>query len=135
MATKTPAADPLAGLPVATPKAPRTVKAAGAPAASGNVVNLGAAKAARKRNRLTGDQYKQARDFARSATGYNETSPIWGKRMTEVLTTVEAEIQEAMNDVQVGNDADALDRLGRALTFNQELQKRIATNQVIAAQR
>ncbi len=135
MASKTPATDPLAGLPAAGPSKPRAVKTSGAPAASGNVVNLTAAKAARKRKRLTGDQFKQARDFARSATGYGNTSPIWGKKMIEVLTSIETNLAQGIEDVLNGHASSGVVAVEKALLFNRELQKRIATNQIISAQR
>lgn len=115
--------DPLAGLPVATAKPAPQPKAA--PAAGGNVVNLASAK---KKRKLSGDDYKNARDFARSATGYNDTSPIWGKRMPVVLMEIEELLDLATKGLGSGNEVE------QALLLNRELQKRLATNQLISAQ-
>lgn len=119
--------DPLAGLPVATAKPAPQPKAA--PATGGNVVNLKAAKAKRK---LSGQAYKDARDFARSATGYNDTSPIWGKRMAVVLMEIESRLADGISTAIGGGDPIA--ELEDALALNRELQKRLATNQLISAQ-
>lgn len=114
--------DPLAGLPVAAPKA--------APAPSGNVVNL----STHKKKRLTGQAYKDARDFARKATGYDSSSPIWGKRLPTVLTEIEATLEKAGEEADTGNLIEALDGIRAALELNRELQKRVATGQLISAQ-
>lgn len=133
MPTKT---DPLAGIPSATTKPARQ---AAAPV-GGSVVNLATAKAERKRRRLTGQEYKDARDFARRQTGYNDTSPIWGKRMPQVLTDIEAILAEvetivgAFNDVTSPGSLRAYDAIQTALQLNRELQKRVATGQLIGAQ-
>ena len=127
-APTTPEIDP-ATLPVIAPKAKRTPKAA-APAPT----NIATARAASKRRKLTGDDYKQARDFARKTTGYNETSPIWGKRLNVVLVDIETMLVEADGNLSGGAYADAAAALAQALEFNRELQKRVATGQLIAAQ-
>jgi len=120
--------DPLAGLPVATAKAPRATKPTAAP---NGVIDLSAARSERKRRKLTGQAYKDARDFARKATGYDDTSPIWGKRLPAVLTEIEAllDLSESHPDF-----TSEVDRIERALFLNKELQKRVATGQLIGAQ-
>lgn len=115
-------------LPVITPKAKRTPKAT----ATGTPTNIATARAARKRARLTGDDYKQARDFARKTTGYNETSPIWGKRLIEVLVEIEALLDFGTPNAHA--PMTQKERVDQALLFNRELQKRLATGQLIAAQ-
>jgi len=127
--------DPLAGIPIGTAKPARKPKGAlviPTVVPGSTVINLAQAKS--KRHKLTGEAYKQARDFARGATGYNDTSPIWGKRLNVVLTEIETKlnyVSEALND---GRYIDATDDLEQALLWNKELQKRIATGQLIAAQ-
>jgi len=127
--------DPLAGIPTATaktarriysPTKPRTAKAV----STGNVIDLSAAK----KRKLTGQEYKDARDFARKTTGYNDTSPIWGQRMPVVLTDIERLLQKAKDQIDNGSYGDGLAFLDDALLLNKELQKRIATGQLIGAQ-
>lgn len=124
--------DPLAGIPLSTAspaRTPRPAKVAAVP--GGNVVNLAQH---RKKKRLTGEAYKQARDFARGVTGYGDTSPIWGKKLPEVLTEIEARLVEAEHRIVAGDYGDAQMGVQAALEFNRELQKRVATGQLIGAQ-
>lgn len=126
MATAT---DPTLGVPTVAPKAPRKVKTSAAPAP----VSIATARAASKRRKLTGGEYKDARDFARKTTGYNDTSPIWGKRLIDVLVGIEAILAQQIEYLNTGALPDQIE-LERALLHNRELQKRIATGQLIAAQ-
>ena len=117
---------------VPVPAKPKRIKvSASAPAAP---TSIATARAARKRRRLTGSEYKSARDFARGVTGYNDTSPIWGKPMVDVLMSIAALLEEYISDN--GGTAHFAGHINiqQALTLNRELQKRIATNQVIAHQ-
>lgn len=116
-------ANPLAGLPngvSATPNVPVP-----------GVINLAQAK---KKRKLTGQQYKDARDFARGVTGYNDKSPIWGKRMNVVLNDIEANLNDASRFLNSGDYMAAETAIEAALKYNQELQKRLATGQLIGAQ-
>ena len=126
--------DPLAGIPIGTAKPARKVKGFPLVTSPTPVISLAAARATHKRRKLTGEQYKQARDTARAATGYGPTSPIWGHKMSDVLMTIEATLSEAEEAVADGRYADANDHLRDALRYNQELQKRVATGALIAAQ-
>lgn len=128
--------DPLAGIPLATAK-----PAVAAPASTTpnvpvpGVINLAQAK---RRRKYTSDQYKQARDFGRKATGYDSSSPIWGKRLPEVLMAIETQLVNA-ETLLTGtgssvNTAQALTDVIEALQLNRELQKRLATNAVISSQ-
>ena len=130
MATKT--INPLAGIRVGGVKQAPGIFTA--PLVSGAPITIAQGKANLKRKRLTGEAYKQARDFARKTTGYNDTSPIWGKRMNVVLTDIETLMERIGTQIGNGDYADAEDTLQLALGLNQELQKRIATGQLIAAQ-
>lgn len=120
MATKT--ADPLAGVPVAGASPAK-------PAA--NVINLAQAK---KKRKLTGEDYRNAVKFARGITGYDDTSPIWGKKMVVVLAELLERLDTTNGFINAGDLIEALDSLKDAQTSVTELQKRIATGQVIKAQ-
>jgi hypothetical protein len=122
--------DPLAGIPTATAKPARKPLATAVPVSTGNVINLSAAK----KRKLTGQEYKDARDFARKTTGYNDSSPIWGKRMPVVLTDIETLMDNARENLGNGSYGTAMAELDAALELNRELQKRIATGQLIGAQ-
>jgi len=126
--------DPLAGIPIGTAKPARKVKGFPLVTSPTPVISLAAARATHKRRKLTGEQYKQARDTARAATGYGPSSPIWGKRMDEILMTIENSLSEAEVAVQDGRYQDADDHLRDGLEYNRELQKRVATGALIAAQ-
>ena len=117
-------------VPVPVPAKPKRIKVS-APAAP---TSIATARAARKRKRLTGEEYKSARDFARGVTGYNDTSPIWGQPMVNVLVSIATSLEFAIDQIRTSGSGDYLVALEEALTFNRELQKRIATNQVIAHQ-
>jgi len=122
------AEDTILGVPV--PAKPKRIKVS-APTAP---TSIATARAARKRKRLTGEEYKSARDFARGVTGYNDTSPIWGQPMVNVLVSIATSLEFAIDQIRTSGSGDYLVALEEALTFNRELQKRIATNQVIAHQ-
>lgn len=124
--------DPLAGIPIGTAK-PAKVKGFPLVTSPSPVISLAAARAGHKRRKLTGEQYKLARDTARAATGYGPTSPIWGKTMADVLMTIENSLSEAEVAVQDGRYQDADDHLREGLEYNRELQKRVATGALIAA--
>lgn len=124
---KTTVPDPLAGIPLASAK-PVAAPASTTPNVPvPGVINLAQAK---RRRKYTAEQYKQARDFGRKATGYDSTSPIWGKRLPEVLMQIEALLTVALPGANSGQEAT----LREALELNQELQKRLATNAVISSQ-
>ena len=59
--------------------------------------------------------------FAAQMSGYTSASPIWGKRVPEVIDMVEKAID--------------LGSYGEAKTLLQEFRKRIAKGQLIKAQR
>lgn len=128
--------DPLAGIPIGTAK-PAKVKGFSlitkTPSPS-PLISLSAARANHKRRKLTGEQYKQARDTARAATGYGPGSAIWGQKMSHVLMTIENYLSEAEEAVADGRYSDADDSIREALDYNRELQKRVATGALIAAQ-
>ena len=118
--------DPLAGIPVATAKPAKVAKTA----PSGSVINLASAK---KKRRLTGDDYQNAKKFAASMVGYDSTSPIWGKRLPVILAEVLERVEDAQVNI-VGDPSAAQDELIVVKTLVQELQKRIAFGQVMKAQ-
>jgi len=128
--------DPLAGIPIGTAKPAKVKGFPLQPAGPGltPVISLSAAKATRKRRKLTGEQYKQARDTARAATGYGPGSVIWGRMMSAVLVDIETMLTESEEAILDGRYADANNHLRDALSYNQELQKRVATSALIAAQ-
>jgi hypothetical protein len=122
MPTKKTISDPLAGIPTGTARAPR-------PAPS--VINL---NAARKRRTLTGQAYKDAQKFARDMVGYDNTSPIWGKRLINVIGDVDARLEDATTALGSGDYGFAEDSLRQAHTYITELKKRLAYGQVMKAQ-
>lgn len=71
-----------------------------------------------KRKRLSKEAYTAQRTLARTLIGYDNTSPIWGKTVPEVLDMIETEIN-------AGNLANALDLIT-------EYRKRIAQNRIAA---
>jgi hypothetical protein len=89
------------------------------------VINLAAA---RKKRKLSGQDRKDAVEFARSMVGYNDTSPIWGKKLIVVL----AELSEQLDEVEkaLGSDSTIVE----ARTTVSELQKRVAFGQIMKAQ-
>jgi hypothetical protein len=126
--------DPLAGIPIGTAKPARKVKGFPLVTSPTPVISLAAARATHKRRKLTGEQYKQARDTARAATGYGPGSVIWGRMMSAVLVDIETMLTESEEAILDGRYADANNHLRDALSYNQELQKRVATGALIAAQ-
>jgi len=67
--------------------------------------------------------YQQNKAFAEQMSGYNSTSPIWGKQLPEVLDMIDAE-----TDPNTGNPA-------RIVEITQELRRRIAKGRLMKAQR
>lgn len=88
-----------------------------------------------KRRRLTGAEFKEARKTARDVTGYDDTSPIWGKRMPAVLVEIGERIEKAHDQMNLGSYANAHDHLNAANLLVTELKKRIATGQIIGSAR
>lgn len=113
-------ADPTMGVPVAGPAKPKRTPKATAP------TSIATARATKKRRKLTGEQWKEQRAFAQKTTGYNETSPIWGRRLIEVLVDIEALLDFGTPNAITSQK----ERVERALLYNRELQKRLATNQL-----
>lgn len=113
--------DPLAGIPVAT-AGPAKTKAAAVPA---GVINLASAK---KKRRLSGQDYQDAKKFAQSMVGYDSSSPIWGKRQPVILGQIIGHLNDVEASIGVNSDLDA------ARVLVQELQKRVAFGQVMKAQ-
>ena len=122
-ATTTPA-DPTLGIPTVPAKAPKTVVVSGAPAPIAK---------GRRKARPSGADLKAATEFARKQTGYNELSPIWNRKQIDVLVEIESLLALVDSALDIGAQADP-DAVRTALNLNRELQKRIATNQLIAAQ-
>lgn len=110
------ASDPTLGVPMAATKT----------APTGAVINLATAR----KNRPTPQQRKAAVEFARRTTGYDSSSPIWNRKINEVLVEIQSELQAVVDgthgDPKVGEE--------RALLLTTELLKRIATNQLTGAQ-
>lgn len=129
--TTTAPIDPLAGIPLASAKPVAASVPASTPATGGTVINLAQAK---KKRKATSAEFKQARDFARKTTGYDTTSPIWGKRLPEVLMAIEETLVQAGTELSASNYVNVLDLIEASLRLNRELQKRIATNAVIGSQ-
>ena len=71
---------------------------------------------ARRKNRLTKEQFAAQRQLAQSMIGYDASSPIWGKTVPEVLDMIEAE-------VSAGNATDAV-------ALITEFRKRIAQKRI-----
>ncbi len=115
--------DPLAGIPVTTSIKPRKPRATNprAVAAPAGVTTIAAGRAALKRRKLTGPEYKGIRDTARQMAGYDDKSPIWGKTTLAVLK----EIHDLM--ITPGS-------LGDANRLNEELRKRFLSRQEIGEQ-
>lgn len=91
-------------------------------------------KSRRAKKRPTVQQRIDATNLARSLTGYNDTSPIWGKMLPEVLVDIERNLDTAITAINSGSSLDYMVLLEEALTLNRELQKRTATYKVIGAQ-
>lgn len=98
-------------------------------AAPATVINLATA---RKKRKLTGEDRKNAVDFARSMVGYNDSSPIWGKRLIAVLAELSDQITELETDAITG--VINTPALAQARTIVSELQKRVAFGQIMKAQ-
>lgn len=112
--------DPLAGLPIVTGNM-RRVK----PRSS--VIPLAAAKANLKRAKMTGVEYKAARDAARQLTGYDPaTSPIKEMTTLDALT----EIGALLDFTKPHSIPLELDRVQRALVLNTEVRKRLLSRQL-----
>jgi hypothetical protein len=72
------------------------------------------------RKRMTNAEFKSARAQALATTGYDATSPIWGKRLDEVCDAIAAQIQTG-----------TASSLNNALTLVTELKRRTLTNRLI----
>jgi hypothetical protein len=120
---------PIDDLPVGTAKTP-TPKPATPTATPPGVTSISVGRARIKRRRLTGDDYRNQRAMARSVTGYDETSPIWGKRLPVVLQEIDDLLEKATDKVTLlGDKVKAMDT---AKTYVKELQKRLATNKLMS---
>jgi hypothetical protein len=123
--------DPLVGLPTATkPRVKKPAPVVSVPVASAPV-SISAVRSARKRARLTGEAYQNAKAFARKASTYDETSPIWGKQLPAVLM----EIEKLLDNVAMGVSLDPTADINSALELNRELQKRVGFRALMKAQR
>jgi hypothetical protein len=111
--------DPLAGIPTGT-----------ANPAPSNVVNLNTAK----KRRLSGQAFRDAQKFARDMVGYDNKSPIWGKRLIAVIGETNEQLEAAQTEFGAGNYADAEQHVNNAKLNMTELQKRLAYGQVMKAQ-
>lgn len=58
-------------------------------------ITIGEGRARVKRARLSGAQFKAARAQAVAVTGYDATSPIYGKQLPEVIDMISEAITEA----------------------------------------
>jgi hypothetical protein len=122
---------PVDDLPVGTAKTVRPTKyvVSGTPTGPAPTT-IAAGRARIKRRRLTGDDYRNQRAMARSVTGYDETSPIWGKRLPVVLQEIDDLLEKATDKVTpLGDKVKAMDT---AKTYVKELQKRLATNKLMS---
>jgi hypothetical protein len=116
---------PIDDLPVGTAKTP-TPKPATPTATPPGVTSISVGRARIKRRRLTGDDYRNQRAMARSVTGYDEKSPIWGKRLPVVLQ----EIDDALTAAEKGGKGTP--ETDKAHLYVKELQKRLATNKLMS---
>lgn len=125
--------DPLAGIPVTTSIKPRAAKAR--PTATRSlkeqlgITTIAAGRAAIKRRKLTGTEYKGIRDTARQMAGYDDKSPIWGKTTLAVLK----EIADAISGPLGGASTHTTD-IVQARLLNEELRKRFLSRAEIGEQ-
>jgi hypothetical protein len=124
--------DPLAGIPTGTAQPVKAPKAK-APAAptGGTVINLNAAK---KRRRLTGQAFKDAQKFARDMVGYDSSSPIWGRKLVDVIQDIEAAQERATEALATSTYKDVSEALVDANVLTTEIKKRLAYGQIMKAQ-
>jgi len=120
---------PVDDLPVGTAKIVHPTKSVVSGTPSGPApTSIAAGRARLKRRRLTGDDYRNQRAMARSVTGYDEKSPIWGKRLPVVLQ----EISDLLDKAQTTTGPDVLVKVREAEALVAELQKRLATNKLMS---
>lgn len=87
------------------------------------------------KRKTTPEAFTAAKKFAVEVSGYDSTSPIWGKRLPDVLTGLEETIRIAVGDIEAGVYDVARDQLvSHALMTIEELKKRIAKQAIIASQ-
>lgn len=110
---------------MATPTTPTTVLVSAPPTPI---------KSRRAKRRPTVQERINATNLARTLTGYNDTSPIWNKRLPEVLVEIEQNLDTAITAIRSGSSMDYMVLLEEALLLNRELQKRTATYKVVGAQ-
>lgn len=88
-----------------------------------------------KKRRLTGAELKARTDQARSVTGYDRTSPIFGLQTPDVLRIIQANVDIACTVIEAAYGAGAPE--GREIEHTRvllnELQKRIATRKLTFA--
>jgi hypothetical protein len=112
MSTKKSTTASALGIPTAPSAArERLAKTPAAPAPA-NVTSITSAR----RKRPTSEQFKAAKELAKSMSGYDETSPIWNKKELEVYQ----QIQSILNDAT----ASELDRIEHAEALVQALIQR-----------
>lgn len=102
-------AHPILGVPVTGPAKPRItvptrLKVSGA-----------------RKPRRTREQYQAAKEFASSMSGYNNSSPIWGKTLIEVVQLVEATLGDKSRHetLRIQQAGEALDQLKRRIVYDQ----------------
>ena len=126
--SETPNQTPL-DLPKASTRRRSDPSAAGSGSSAPTTIAEGRARL--KRRRLTGQERKDVVAMARGMTGYGPSSPIWGKRMPVVLAEVLEHLDKLAKTSPMttgqGKELDA------ARILVEELQKRIATGQIVGA--
>ncbi len=118
----TPTAESLAAALAATitaqePKKTRATRTATPPTTTPVPTPIATGRANVKRAKLTGVEIQARRELARSVTGYDNTSPIWGQNTSTV-------VQRALSSLRAGDQAD----LEQVELLLNELLKREATN-------
>lgn len=88
-----------------------------------------------KKRKFDAPKFQAAKKFAEDITGYGPNSPIWGKRLPDVLTIIETNVRQAIDDINNGG-ADVARRTleGDTLTVIEELKKRLAKGAIISNQ-
>jgi len=89
----------------------------------------------KKRTKLSSSAFKSVKDLATSVSGYDDKSPIWGKRLPEVLDLVARNLDDAQIEIDNGEYSLARDLMGEGAVTIYELRKRLAKNAVIAQAR
>lgn len=88
-----------------------------------------------KNKKRTPEQFAAAKKFATEVTGYGPQSPIWGKRLPDVLSSIEADIRIAIDDIDNGGADIARKSLSETtLVTIEELKKRLAKGAIISSQ-